>query len=60
MPFLTPVLLPKRDNLGRPFDQECYRAFPARMIQRFRGWTRKGQDHELTMPESTKGSHVRA
>ncbi len=43
MPFITPVLLPKRDNLGRPFDQECYRAFPARMIQQFRGWTRKGQ-----------------
>jgi hypothetical protein len=43
MPFITQVLLPKRDNLGRPFSREHYVAFHARMIRRFGGWTRKGQ-----------------
>jgi hypothetical protein len=43
MPFITQVLLPKRDNLGRPFGREHYVAFHARMIRRFGGWTRKGQ-----------------
>jgi len=43
MPFITQVLIPKRDNLGRPFDRETYSAFHARMIRRFGGWTRKGQ-----------------
>jgi len=36
-------LLPKRDNLGRPFGREHYSAFQARLIRRYRGWTRKGQ-----------------
>ena len=43
MPFITQVLLPKRDNLGRPFARRAYRAFHARMIGRYGGWTRKGQ-----------------
>lgn len=42
MTFITQVLLPKRDNLGQPFDRERYRAFHSRMISRFNGWTRKG------------------
>jgi hypothetical protein len=43
MPFITQVLLPKRDNLGRAIPREHYRAFQMRMIRRYRGWTRKGQ-----------------
>lgn len=43
MPFITQVLLPKRNNLGRPFGRGRYGAFHARMIRRFGGWTRKGQ-----------------
>jgi hypothetical protein len=43
MAFITQVLLPKRDNLGRPFDRKTYDAFHLRMIRRFGGWTRKGQ-----------------
>ncbi len=43
MPFITQVLLPKRDNLGRRFATRAYRAFHAGMIQRYGGWTRKGQ-----------------
>ena len=31
------------DNLGRSFGRKHYRAFHARMIHRFGGWTRKGQ-----------------
>jgi hypothetical protein len=42
MPFITQVLLPKRDNLGQRFGRERYRAFHGRMIRRFGGWTRKG------------------
>ena len=43
MPFITQILLPKRDNAGRPFAAQAYRAFHARMIERYGGWTRKGQ-----------------
>lgn len=43
MPFITQLLLPKRDNRGRPFGRHLYRAFHARLIRRFGGWTRKGQ-----------------
>ena len=43
MPFITQILLPKCDNLGQPFDRECYAAFHTRMIRKFGGWTRKGQ-----------------
>jgi len=43
MPFVTQILLPRRDNIGRPFDPARYRAFHARMIHRFGGWTRKGR-----------------
>jgi hypothetical protein len=43
MPIITQVLLPKCDNVGHPFDREHYRAFHARMIRKFGGWTRKGQ-----------------
>ncbi len=43
MPFITQILLPKRDNSGHPFEKELYLAFHARMIERFGGWTRKGQ-----------------
>ena len=43
MPFITQILLPKRDNLGRLFGRDSYRAFHARMIRRYGGWTRKGQ-----------------
>jgi hypothetical protein len=43
MPFITQILLPKCDNLGRSFDRDRFDAFHARMIRRFGGWTRKGQ-----------------
>jgi hypothetical protein len=43
MPFITQILLPKRDNLGRPFRRNHYRPFHARMLRRFGGWTSKGQ-----------------
>lgn len=43
MPFITQVLLPKCDNLGRVFDQVQYRPFHDRMIVRYGGWTRTGQ-----------------
>lgn len=43
MPFITQILLPKRDNLGRPISAEAYKRFHDRMIQRYGGWTRKGQ-----------------
>jgi hypothetical protein len=43
MPFITQVLLPKRDNLGRRYGRGRYGAFHARMLRRFGGWTRKGQ-----------------
>jgi hypothetical protein len=43
MPFITQVLLPKRDNLGKMIPQARFRTFQNRMIDRYRGWTRKGQ-----------------
>ena len=43
MPFVTQVFLPKQDNLGKAFPKELYLAFQQRMIQRYRGWTQKGQ-----------------
>ena len=43
MPFITQILLPKRDIVGRPFGRARFRAFHRRMIRRFGGWTRKGQ-----------------
>jgi hypothetical protein len=43
MPFITQVLLPKRNNLGRRFSADAFREFHARMIERYGGWTRKGQ-----------------
>src|SRR5437660_1733408 len=43
MPFITQVLLPRRDNAGRRFNRELYFAFHGRMIRRFGGWTRKGK-----------------
>lgn len=43
MPYVTQVLLPKRDNSGRRFRRERYAEFHARMIRRYGGWTRKGQ-----------------
>jgi hypothetical protein len=43
MPYITQLLLPKRDNLGRRFGRARYSAFHARLIRRFGGWTRKGQ-----------------
>ena len=43
MPFITQLLIPKNDNVGRPFQKELYAAFHARMIRKFGGWTRKGQ-----------------
>ncbi len=42
MPFITPILLPKRDNLGRPLPKSAYRPFHVRMLRRYQGWTRKG------------------
>ena|SRR5437660_7818733 len=42
MSYITQALLPKRDNLGRPFDQKKYSTFHARLIRRYGGWTRKG------------------
>jgi hypothetical protein len=43
MPFITQLLLPKRDNQGHLFGREKYRALHARLIRRFGGWTCKGQ-----------------
>jgi hypothetical protein len=43
MPFITQILLPKRDNLGRRLTARHYRPFHDRMISRYGGWTRKGQ-----------------
>jgi hypothetical protein len=43
MAYITQVLLPKRDNLGRAFDRDHYSPFHSRLIRRFGGWTRKGQ-----------------
>jgi hypothetical protein len=43
MPFITQVLLPKRDNLGRIIERYRFDAFHARLLRRFGGWTRKGQ-----------------
>jgi hypothetical protein len=43
MTFITQVLLPRRDNEGRRFGREEYRPFQARMMAKFRGWTRTGQ-----------------
>ena len=43
MPFITQILLPKRDNIGRRFSRKKYSAFHARMVRKFGGWTRKGQ-----------------
>jgi hypothetical protein len=43
MPFITQVLVPKRDNLGHPVPRRAYGAFHARIIRRYGGWTRKGQ-----------------
>jgi hypothetical protein len=43
MPFVTQILIPKRDNAGRRFDKARYIAFHTRLIRRFGGWTRKGQ-----------------
>src|SRR5438874_17674 len=43
MPYITQILIPKRDNLGRPFSRAAYGPFHLRLIRRFGGWTRKGQ-----------------
>jgi hypothetical protein len=43
MPFITQVLLPKRDNAGITFPREHFRAFQARLIQRYGGWTCKDE-----------------
>jgi hypothetical protein len=43
MPFITQVLVPRRDNTGRLFRPQRYAGFHARMMRRFGGWTRKGQ-----------------
>jgi hypothetical protein len=43
MDFVTQLLLPKKDNHGRKYPKLQYAPFHARMMQRFRGWTRKGQ-----------------
>lgn len=54
MAFITQVLLPKRDNLGRRFERELYAAFHARMIRKFGGWTRKGQAEGAWLSPSGK------
>ncbi|HUG91863.1 MAG TPA: hypothetical protein VML55_13580 [Planctomycetaceae bacterium] len=43
MPFITQLLLPKRDNAGRLFSPQAYLRFHVRMVDRYGGWTRKGQ-----------------
>jgi hypothetical protein len=43
MPFITQILLPKRDNMGRPFARKHYQSFQSRMMRAYGGWTRKGQ-----------------
>jgi hypothetical protein len=54
MPFITQVLLPKRDNSGRPFGRRHYSAFHARMVRRFGGWTQKGQAEGAWLSPSGK------
>jgi hypothetical protein len=54
MPFITQVLLPKRDNLSRSFSRKRYRAFHARMLRKFGGWTRKGQAEGAWLSPSGK------
>ena len=54
MPFITQVLLPKRDNLGRRFARGRYSAFHARMLRRFGGWTRKGHAEGAWLSPSGK------
>jgi hypothetical protein len=39
MAFITQILLPKADNLGRPFGLEAYGDFETRMLRRYGGWT---------------------
>ncbi len=43
MSFITQVLLPKFDNLGRRLERSHFSGFHSRMIRRYGGWTRKGQ-----------------
>jgi hypothetical protein len=54
MPFITQVLLPKRDNLGRPFARRHFDAFHSRMIRAYGGWTRKGQAEGAWLSPSGK------
>jgi len=54
MPIITQVLLPKRDNAGRPFGRKHFKAFHARMIRTYGGWTRKGQAEGAWLSPSGK------
>jgi hypothetical protein len=54
MPFITQILLPKRDNQGRSFGRKRYEAFHARMVRRFGGWTRKGHAEGAWLSSSGK------
>src|SRR5437667_1259910 len=54
MSFITQILLPKRSNWGPAYGQEHYRAFHARMIRRYGGWSRKGQAEGAWLSPSGK------
>jgi hypothetical protein len=43
MKYVAQILIPKKDNQGVRFSKSKYATFHARMMQRFRGWSRKGQ-----------------
>lgn len=42
MSFITQILLPKRDHLGRTISRGRHAPFLNRMIVKFGGWTRQG------------------
>jgi hypothetical protein len=54
MSFITQILLPKRDNLGRRYSRSQYAAFHTRMIRKYSGWTRKGQAEGAWLSQSGK------
>ena len=54
MPFITQILLPKVDNLGRRIPRDRFSEFQRRLLRKFGGWTRKGQAEGAWLsPEGT-------
>ena len=54
MPFVTQILLPRRDNSGLAFSRERFDPFHRRLIRRFGGWTRKGHAEGAWLSPSGK------